>query len=169
MTGLVQLFEDVEMRVASIRDAHGDWPCRSGCDGCCRRLAEVPWLTQTEWIWLQAGLSRLPPEQFRDIGRSIAVLAEKPSTPVVCPMLQRSDGTCRVYPHRPLACRTYGFYMQRGVGLYCKEIEARVAAGRWAGVVWGNQDALERRCAGLGEPRALTEWFLNWEVWTRSA
>ena len=52
-------------------------------------------------------------------------------------MLDRSAGACRVYAHLPLACRTYGFYVQRNKGLYSKDIESRVADGDWAEVVWG--------------------------------
>jgi len=39
---------------------------------------------------------------------------------------------------RPVACRTYGFCLQRDLGLYCRDIESRVA--------------------GLGEARPLAEW-----------
>jgi len=31
-----------------------------------------------------------------------------------------------------------------------------------ADVVWGNHDAIDRRLAGLGETRMLTEWFESW-------
>jgi Fe-S-cluster containining protein len=64
-----------------------------------------------------------------------------------------------VYAYRPVACRTYGFYVQRDKGLYCKDIETRVANGDWSGVVWGNQDPVDRRLGGLGDARDLTEWF----------
>lgn len=160
---LTQLHADIDARVRSIRDEHGDWLCRCGCDGCCRRLADVPRLTEAEWDWLREGLAELAPEQLREVGQGIAALGEQPARPVVCPLLDQSAGACRVYQHRPVACRTYGFYVDRGQGLYCKDIEARVAAGEWAEVVWGNQDAVDRRLAGLGETRALTEWFLGWE------
>ncbi len=46
----------------------------------------------------------------------------------------------RFYAQRPVACRTYGFYVQRELGLYCGDIEARVAGGELADVVWGNHD-----------------------------
>jgi hypothetical protein len=62
-----------------------------------------------------------------------------------------------------VACRTYGFYVQRELGLYCRDIESRVADGTLADVVWGNHDAIDHRLAGLGEVRALTEWFEEWE------
>jgi Fe-S-cluster containining protein len=68
-----------------------------------------------------------------------------------------------VYAQRPVACRTYGFYVQRELGLYCHDIETRVADGSLDAVVWGNHDAIDHRLAGLGEIRLLTEWFERWE------
>ncbi|MGZ4995070.1 MAG: YkgJ family cysteine cluster protein, partial [Methylobacter sp.] len=70
-----------------------------------------------------------------------------------------SAGACLVYAHRPVACRTYGFYVQRDLGLYCKDIESHVAGGALTEVVWGNQDAVDHRLGGLGDSRDLTEWF----------
>jgi len=163
MNTLTQLHVDIDARVQAIRDDHPDWLCGLGCDGCCHRLAEVPRLTAAEWDWLREGLDALPPERLREIGRDIAALAGQSSRPVVCPMLDRAAGACLVYAHRPVACRTYGFYVQRDQGLYCKDIESRVAGGAWAGVVWGNQDAIDRRLGGLGDSRDLTEWFALWK------
>ncbi|PPK77635.1 putative zinc- or iron-chelating protein [Methylobacter tundripaludum] len=163
MNTLTQLHADIEARVRTIRDDNLDWLCRMGCDGCCRRLAEVPRLTAEEWDLLRDGLAALPPELLLEIGRNIAALAELSSRPIVCPLLDRSAGACLVYDHRPVACRTYGFYVQRDKGLYCKDIESRVAGGDWAEVVWGNQDAVDRRLCGLGETRDLTEWFAYWK------
>ena len=57
----------------------------------------------------------------------------------------------------------YGFYVQRDQGLYCKDIESRVAGGALAEVVWGNHDAIDRRLGGLGDTRDLTEWFARWK------
>lgn len=163
MNTLIQLHADIDARVHAVRDDNPDWLCRLGCDGCCRRLAEVPRLTAAEWAWLRDGLAALPPEQLREIGQAIAVLAAQSSRPVVCPLLDQSAGACLVYEHRPVACRTYGFYVQRDQGLYCKDIESRVAGGAWAEVVWGNQDAIDHRLRGLGDSLDLTEWFARWE------
>ena len=63
-----------------------------------------------------------------------------------------------------MACRTYGFYVQRDKGLYCCEIETQVAAGALADVVWGNHDAVDQQLAKLGESRPLTEWFAAWQA-----
>ena len=163
MNTLARLHADIEERVQAIRVDHPDWLCRMGCDGCCRRLAEIPRLTAAEWDWLQEALASLPLEQLRVIRQDIAALTDQLSRPIVCPLLDQSAGLCRVYAHRPVACRTYGFYVQRDQGLYCKDIESRVACGAWADVVWGNQDSIDRRLSGLSYTRELTEWFESWE------
>lgn len=162
MNALAQLHADIDSRVQAIRDDHPDWLCGLGCDGCCHRLAEVPLLTAAEWDLLREGLTALPPEQLREIGRNIAALAEQTSRPIICPLLDQSSGACRIYAQRPVACRTYGFFVQRDRGLYCKDIESRVADGAWTTVVWGNQDAIDRRLCALGDSRELTEWFILW-------
>lgn len=158
-TALTVLHLDIEARVQAIRLDHPDWRCGKGCDSCCRRLAEVPQLTAAEWQLLQEGLAALEPEHLGRISRDMATLAGQQSRPVVCPLLDRTSGACPVYAQRPVACRSYGFYVQRDLGLYCHDIESRVAAGTLADVVWGNHDAIDRRLASLGESRSLTEWF----------
>lgn len=163
MTTLSQLHADIDLRVGTIRESSSDWLCAKGCDACCRQLADVPRLSAAEWDLLREGLAALPAERLRAIGRDIAALAGSPARPVVCPLLDQASGACPVYAHRPVACRSYGFYVQRGLGLYCRDIESRVAAGSLADVVWGNHDAVDHRLAGLGEIRALTEWFALWE------
>ncbi len=163
MNILAQLHADIEDRAGTIRDDNPDWLCRLGCDGCCRRLAEIPRITAAEWDWLREGLVALSPEQLREIGQNIAVLTKQRSRPIVCPLLDRTVGACRVYAHRPVACCTYGFYVQRDKGLYCKDIESRVAGGAWAEVVWGNHDAVDRRLCGLGDTLDLIEWFASWK------
>jgi len=166
---LSELHTDIDARVQSIRAGHPDWLCGKGCDSCCKRLAEVPQLTAAEWEMLRAGLAGLAPERLREIRREIAALAGSTSRPVICPLLDRNTGACPVYFHRPVACRSYGFYMQRGLGLFCRDIESRVADGALADVVWGNHDAIDHRLASLGESRPLTDWFADWERESRSA
>ena len=156
---LDHLCSDIDDRVNAISEENLDWPCRMGCDGCCRRLAEIPRLTITEWDLLQKGLALLSAERLQEVGQAVANLAEQSSRPIICPMLDQSAGSCMVYAYRPIACRTYGFYVQRDKGLYCKDIEARVEKGDWSGVVWGNQDAIDRRLSSLGKVRDLTDWF----------
>lgn len=161
---LAQLHDDIDARVRHIRDGHPDWQCARGCANCCKRLADVPRLSAAEWDLLRTGLEALPGPRLTQIGRDVAALAVQASRPVVCPLLDHASGACLVYPQRPVACRTYGFYVQRELGLYCGDIEARVAADELGDVVWGNHDAVDRRLAGLGESRPLTEWFAQWQA-----
>lgn len=162
MTPLTQLHIDIDARVRNIREDRPDWLCGKGCDSCCRRLAEVPQLTAAEWGLLQQGLAALAPEHLAAIRRDVAALAGQTARPVVCPLLDQSTGACPVYAQRPVACRSYGFYVQRDQGLYCHDIEIRVADSRLADVVWGNHDAIDRQLAGMGESRSLTACFEGW-------
>ncbi len=159
---LLRLHAEIDARVNAIRKDRPDWLCGKGCDSCCRRLAEVPQLTAAEWALLQQGLSALAPERLQEISRDMAALATQQSRPVICPLLEQSTGACPVYAQRPVACRSYGFYVQRNLGLYCSDIEAQFADGTLADVVWGNHDAIDHQLASLGESRPLTEWFAAW-------
>lgn len=160
---LVQLHTDIDTRVAGIRTDHPDWLCAKGCATCCRRLADVPQLTAAEWTLLQEGLAVLPTERLQDIASAMAALGDRPPRPVTCPLLDPATDACLLYAHRPVACRTYGFYVQRDKGLYCHDIETQVTDGLLDNVVWGNHDAIDQRLAGLGESRALTAWFREWK------
>ena len=162
-TPLTRLHSEIDARVHSIRENHPDWLCGKGCDHCCRRLAEIPQLTAAEWDLLKVGLAGLAPDRLREIGEKMTAIAAQPARPLVCPLLDHITGACPVYAQRPVACRTYGFYAQRDLGLYCGDIESRVADGSLADVVWGNHDAIDRQLADLGESRPLTEWFAAWE------
>jgi Fe-S-cluster containining protein len=162
MFRLIQLHTDIEERVSAIREDHLGWLCRMGCDSCCRRLADIPWLTSLEWDLLQDGLAKLSTEQLKNISQNVAALANLSARPIVCPMLDQSVGACLVYDHRPVACRTYGFYVQRAKGLYCNEIKLQVDDRVLKKIVWGNQDAIDRRLSNLGESRVLHEWFSSW-------
>jgi Fe-S-cluster containining protein len=157
---LRELHADIDSRVQAIAAEHPGWLCRKGCDGCCRSLAEVPRLTEAEWRLLREGLAALPEATLRGIARAMTEFDA--TRPIICPLLDRAAGACRVYDHRPVACRTYGFYVQRDLGLYCRDIEARVSEGRYADVVWGNQDIVDRRLKDLGDTRDLPEWFEEW-------
>lgn len=163
LISLSRLHADIESRVQAIRADHPQWRCGKGCAGCCRRLADVPQLTAAEWNSLREGLAALPAERLREISRDMAALANQRERPVVCPLLDQSTDACPVYAQRPVACRSYGFYVQRDKGLYCADIESQVADGFLDDVVWGNHDAIDHRLAGLGEALPLTDWFARWE------
>ena len=160
MTKLTQLHVDIDARVHRILENRADWLCSKGCDNCCRQLAEVPQLTLAEWDLLREGLQGLTPARLEEVSNNMATLNQ--SRPITCPMLDLTAGTCPVYAQRPVACRTYGFYVQRDKGLYCHDIETRVDEGKMADVVWGNQDAIDQQLTTLGETRALTDWFESW-------
>lgn len=162
MTPLTLLHADIDARVQAIRANRSDWPCAKGCDACCRRLAAVPQLTAGEWELLRGALAALPEHLLTPIAHRIAALDTDARAPLTCPLLDASSGACPVYAQRPVACRSYGFYVQREHGLYCGEIEGRVADGTLADVVWGNHDAIDRQLADLGESRSLGEWFALW-------
>lgn len=155
---LRQLHAEIDARVQSIRESRTDWPCGKGCDQCCKGLAEEPRLTAGEWALLAEGLLKLAPMAREAIRRKVAAQAGQGAKPQVCPLLD-THGACPVYAHRPVACRSYGFYVQRNLGLYCGDIESRVAAGGFADVVWGNHDAIDRQLADLGASRPLSAWF----------
>lgn len=155
---LTELQCDVEERARAIAARPGGWPCRKGCDACCRRLASVPRLTRPEWEALARGVAALPEAVRREVASRVEALAGA-VRPVVCPLLDTASRVCLVYAHRPVACRAYGFYVERDAGLYCAAIQARVETGEYRDVVWGNYGAVERRLGELGEARGLREWF----------
>jgi len=160
MTTLAQLHINIDLRVQTIHGERSDWLCGKGCDSCCRQLAEIPQLTLAEWELLREGLTALPAKQVQEI-RATALSTQR-SRPFTCPLLNLSTGTCPVYAHRPVACRTYGYYVQRDKGLFCHDIESRVDDGVLQNVVWGNHDAIDHCLAKLGEVRTLNDWFEDW-------
>ena len=98
-------------------------------------------------------------EQFLEVSQKMVALTEQSTRPIVCPMLDQNVGACSVYEYRPVACRTYGFYVQRDLGLYCNAIKAEVEQGALTNVVWGNHDTIDRRLSALGDSRELIDWF----------
>ena len=159
MNALSDLHQRIDDRVTSVRKEHPGWLCGKGCDTCCRQLAALPQLTRAEWEWLREGLATLPSAQLTEIHRRIATLGLTPQPPVTCPLLDPASGACPIYAHRPVACRTYGFYVQRDKGIYCQTLEEQAASGRFDGIIWGNHEAIERELAALGETRPLDAWF----------
>ena len=160
MNKLIQLHTDIDRRVNAIRENNTGWQCKMGCDGCCHKLASIPQLTSVEWELLCEGLANLPAEIQQEINQAVTALLAQ-STPFVCPMLDQSKGSCRVYAYRPVACRTYGYYVQHDKGLYCNDILERVNDGALNNVVWGNQNVVERQLNRLGNTKDLTEWFIG--------
>jgi uncharacterized protein len=153
------LYADIEARTNSIYSSQTDWPCRKGCDHCCRHLADVPHATKEEWQQAQIALKLLAPEKQKDIAARIAQLTETSSKPVVCPFLDQENGSCSIYEARPTACRTYGFYVERDQGLYCHKIQSRVEEGFYQQVIWGNAESVDARLQQIGPQIDLIHFF----------
>ena len=157
------IYDRIGARTTAISAEHPEWPCRKGCDSCCRRLARAPEATRAEWRALWPEYLRLPADVRRTIRARVSALAE-PGTPVernvTCPLLDREAGACLVYAARPAACRAYGFYLSRGEGLYCDQVNDRVRGGLCDDVVWGNHDALTNDLErAFGPPISMIDWF----------
>lgn len=157
MNNLIQIHTDIDARVNAIRKNYTNWQCKMGCDGCCKKLAEIPSLTQDEWDLLCIGLNQLSSKILNEITETVTKL--EPAQFIVCPMLDKSLGICQVYDYRPIACRTYGYYVQYDKGLYCHDILEQVDNGELNNVVWGNQNTIDRQLNHLGNSKLLTEWF----------
>ena len=158
MSRLHQIQKDVRLRAEAITSTHTDWPCRKGCDECCRRLASVPRVTQEEWELISVALDALPPETAEVVRMRVRDSADA-SRPIVCPLLDTGSGACLVYEARPIACRAYGFYTEREHVLGCSRIET--ISWHSPDVVWGNHVALEDRLRPLGIAMELPLWMAN--------
>lgn len=155
---LEALYARAEARARAVHEAQTAWPCRKGCDHCCRHLARPLPLTEAEWRYLAEGLDVLPPEVLARVREEAARTGE--ARPYTCPLLDREAGACRVYAHRPLACRTYGFFADREGLQACHRILRHLEQHGEEGVVWGNAEAVEREADALGgEARPLAEWL----------
>ncbi len=158
-SGCTQLWGEIEERVVEIAASVADWPCRKGCDHCCRNLACLPELVEAEWVEVERGMEELEPDARAEVESRLTELGGGARAPYICPFLDQKNGACHIYLHRPVACRTYGFYVQRGVGSYCPMILQRVESGEFAEVVWGNHEAVDARLDRMGAPLAMREWI----------
>ncbi len=156
MNRLHEIQNTVARRVSEIASAHGDWPCRKGCDHCCRRLASVPVVTAAEWDLMAEALGDLPADVADEARHRIRQSAGL-SRPVICPLLDVGSGTCLIYHARPVACRTYGFYVEREGVLGCSQIEQLARSS--AEIVWGNQASVDHELHALGDSAELFIWL----------
>ena len=78
---------------------------------------------------------------------------------MICPLLDAESGTCLVYEARPIACRAYGFYAERGDVLGCSQIES--LSRESPDVVWGNHAALADRMRNPGPAKELSAWLIT--------
>jgi Fe-S-cluster containining protein len=100
---------------------------------------------------LRDGIRTLPSALQQEIQERLRAMPSTP--PIVCPFLDADSHSCLVYEYRPTACRTYGFYVERDLGLYCREIEVMVEKGECRDIVWGNACAIgsDDRLQPVGE------------------
>ncbi len=101
-------------------------------------------------------MAELPKATRQQVAERITGLTDGP---VVCPFLDRESESCLVYAHRPVACRTYGFYVERDKGLYCDDILAVVESGAARDVVWGNAESVDSTLDRRGQRHDLSSWL----------
>ncbi|MCG8462671.1 MAG: YkgJ family cysteine cluster protein [Holophagales bacterium] len=161
MTELLPILDaETAERATTLETERPSWPCRRGCDACCRSLAEPLRLTRAEWRRCEAGLDGLELEVRRKVERRLREAVERSSAPYTCPFLERRKGACRVYAHRPIACRAYGYYRSRDGGRYCERVKTMLEQEGEEGLVWGNHDALESRLERAHGPSLpLATWI----------
>lgn len=151
----------IEARVQAIRADRDWWPCRRGCDACCRRLAHPPALSPAEWSRVDAAVAGLPVSVQAMVDQKIETLLRQSveqtlTAAVICPYLDEQEGVCRIYDSRPIACRTYGFFVARDHDQYCDQIETEVNDRGDAAIVWGNAEATRHAIERLsGKPIAF--------------
>ena len=160
---LAQIYNTIEIRVQAAQKSHPVWPCKMGCDACCRQLANPPEITAVEWQHLYAGIQTLPQTIQLEVQQKIEALAhrdEKEQPVVTCPLLDEAKGACRVYDYRPAACRMYGFYVSQHNNQWCQMIEELDQAGKLEGAVLGNYSAMRRQIQqNFGPIRSIVDWW----------
>lgn len=163
---LLDLEHRIETRVQDIRTSRGWWPCRRGCDlrfaaalryQCCRQLAQPPELSLQEWARIDEAVAALPAtiraEVIQKIEQLLVQIAENNvGLHIVCPYLDENEGACRIYDVRPIACRTYGFFVARDGNDYCQIIEDEVFSRTDVAndIVWGNADSIRSETERVG-------------------
>ena len=79
------------------------------------------------------------------------------SSAVVCPYLNEQEGACWIYDSRPIACRTYGFFVARDHDQYCEKIESEVNTRHDDGIIWGNAEAIRHEAERISGMPVLFE------------
>lgn len=101
-----RLLEKVDAHAARLARLHAPHlVCAPGCDACCRQwLSPAP----VELFHIADWLSGQPPQDREALRRHL--MTRHHATPGgPCPLLH--DGRCRVYPVRPLVCRSHGLIL----------------------------------------------------------
>lgn len=146
---LQALDQRIATRMQALAATHEWWPCHRGCDRCCRQLARPLELTAAEWSRLDEAIATLPATIQTEITGKIRILLRQiaegtlPQS-VVCPYLNEQEGICQVYESRPIACRTYGFFVSRHDNQYCQIIETEVNSRGDANITWGYVESIQQ-------------------------
>lgn len=99
-----ELVARVDARSDAIRAAYRDRiACRKGCDACCGQISVFP----VEAVRLGMALSARPPAEVA----AVLDAARGADDDAPCPLIH--DGACRLYPARPIICRTHGLPILR--------------------------------------------------------
>jgi Fe-S-cluster containining protein len=96
------LVEKVDAFFCRVAGRYGaEMRCAPGCDDCCRRcLSLFPFEVER----MMEAAEGLPGADREAVIRRARRAQEDPQAP--CPLLE--GGLCRVYPARPIICRTHG-------------------------------------------------------------
>lgn len=128
-----ELFPIIDAALASAATRSGEWlACRPGCHQCCVGVFAI---TPLDAAWLVEGLAAAPPDVAARVRQRAAASRERlialgfPGDPATgelftapgheemfeefandepCPVLDPATGTCDLYAHRPVQCRTFG-------------------------------------------------------------
>jgi uncharacterized protein len=155
----------IESRVQAIRAERDWWPCQRGCDHCCRHLAHPPELTAAEWERVDEAIAQLLNAERVVVEQRINALLQQIAEDtldsfVVCPYLNEQEGACRIYDARPIACRTYGFFVARDHDQYCQQIETEIHERGENAIVWGNAEAVRHDLEQMsGAPIAFEKHY----------
>jgi uncharacterized protein len=158
------LDERIESRVQAIRFERDWWPCQRGCDHCCRHLAHPPEFSAAEWKRVDEAVAQLPSSEQVVVKQRINALLQQIAedtldSSVVCPYLNEQEGACRIYDARPIACRTYGFFVARDHDQYCQQIETTINQRGETAIVWGNAESVRHDIERIsGAPIAFEQW-----------
>jgi hypothetical protein len=94
------LAEEVDREFAAILERQSArMECRAGCGSCCRARLSI---TRVEEAFLRRGLAACSAERRAELSARTREMGRE-----TCPALD-VDGSCGIYPFRPLICRTYG-------------------------------------------------------------
>ncbi|WP_224362152.1 YkgJ family cysteine cluster protein [Hyalangium versicolor] len=129
---LAELYERLEARAADTTRERTWWPCRMGCDHCCRHLADPLSITALEWTVLWEGFLQLPRETQAEIRARAAEWEQAGAKqPYTCPLLDAN------------------VVIAQALEQHGEE-----------GILWSNQDALEETLKRLAGPSiTFFEWF----------